>query len=133
MSASLAILPLANASGDPDKDYFADGLTECLHSALVGVRALRVASRGASAVRHGQVARADLGRALDVAAVLEGSVTRLGGQLRLSASLHAAADGGLKPYPRTSGGATPRLAAPNSGDVSGDRENVVGYAGAIVR
>lgn len=93
MSASLAILPLANASGDPDKDYFADGLTECMHSALVGVRALRVASRGASAVRHGQVARADLGRALDVAAVLEGSVTRLGGHLRLSASLHAAADG----------------------------------------
>jgi adenylate cyclase len=90
VSASLAILPLANASGDPDKDYFADGLTECLHSALVGVRALRVASRGASAVHHGQVARADLARALDVAAVLEGSVTRLGGQLRLSASLHAA-------------------------------------------
>lgn len=93
MSASLAILPLANASGDPDKDYFADGLTECLHSALVGVRALRVASRGAAAAHHGQVARADLARALDVAAVLEGSVTRLGGQLRLSAGLHAA-DGG---------------------------------------
>lgn len=92
MTASLAILPLANASGDPDKDYFADGLTECLHSALVGVRALRVASRGTSATRQGQVAQADLGRALDVAAVLEGSVTRLGGQVRLSASLHAASD-----------------------------------------
>ena len=91
--ASLAILPLANASGDLDKDYFADGFTECLHGALVGVRALRLASRGASAAYHGRVARADLGRALDVAAVLEGSVMRPGGTLRLNASLYAAADG----------------------------------------
>lgn len=93
LPASLAILPLANASGDPDKDYFADGLTECLHGALIGVRALRVASRATSAARQGQVAQADLGRALDVATVLEGSIMRLGGRLRLNATLHAAADG----------------------------------------
>jgi adenylate cyclase len=92
LTASLAILPLANASGDPDKDYFADGLTEYLHGSLVGVRALQVASRGTSAAQHGHVSQADLGRALGVAAVLDGSVTRLGGQLRLSVSLRAAAD-----------------------------------------
>ncbi len=94
-AASVAVLPLANASGDPDKDYFADGLTEYLHGSLVGVRALRVASRGSAATQHGQVSLADLGRALDVAAVLDGSVTRLGGQLRLSARLRSAADGSV--------------------------------------
>jgi TolB-like protein/Flp pilus assembly protein TadD len=93
LAASLAVLPLANASGDPDKEYFADGLTEYLHASLVGVRTLRVASRGSAATQHGQVSLADFGRALDVAAVLDGSVTRLGGQLRLSARLRAAADG----------------------------------------
>jgi TolB-like protein/Flp pilus assembly protein TadD len=92
-AASVAVLPLSNASGDPDKEYFADGLTEYIHSALVGVRALRVASRGSAAAQHGQVSLSDLGRVLDVAAVLDGSVTRLGGQLRLSARLRSAADG----------------------------------------
>jgi len=57
-AASIAVLPLANASGDPEKDYFSDGLTEQLHSALTGVCALRVASRGAAAARRGEVALA---------------------------------------------------------------------------
>ncbi len=92
-AASIALLPLANASGDPEKDYFADGLTAQLHSALTGVRALRVASRGAAAALHGQVALPDLGRELGVATVLEGSVSRLGGQLRIAARLLSAADG----------------------------------------
>jgi adenylate cyclase len=92
-AASIAVLPLANASGDPDKEYFADGLTEYLHTSLVGVRGLRVASRGLAATQLGQVSLADLGRALEVAAVLDGSVTRLGGQLRLSARLRSATDG----------------------------------------
>jgi TolB-like protein/Flp pilus assembly protein TadD len=92
-AASIALLPLANASGDPDKDYFADGLTAQLHSALTGVRALRVASRGAAAALRDQVALPDLGRELGVATVLEGSVTRLGGQLRIAARLLSAADG----------------------------------------
>lgn len=89
----MAVLPLANASGDPDKDYFADGLTEYLHGSLVGVRTLRVASRGEAAARQGQASLTDLGRALQVTAVLDGSVTRLGGQLRLNARLRSAADG----------------------------------------
>jgi adenylate cyclase len=90
---AIAVLPLANASGDPDKEYFAEGLTEGLHGALVGVRALRVASRGVATALHGQVSQSELGRALDVGYVLEGSVTRLGGQLRLSARLLSTADG----------------------------------------
>jgi len=93
--ASIALLPLANASGDPEKDYFADGLTAQLHSALTGVRALRVASRGAAAALQGQVALPDLGRELGVATVLEGSVTRLGGQLRIAARLLSTGDGSI--------------------------------------
>lgn len=91
----VAVLPLANASGDPDKEYFADGLTDLLHSALTGVRALRVASRGAAAALQGQGSLSDLGQALQVAWVLDGSVTRLGGRLRLSVRLQAAADGAV--------------------------------------
>lgn len=90
--AAIALLPLANASGDPDKEYFADGLTDHLHSALTGVRALRVASRGDAAVRQGHAALPDLGRELGVAWVLDGSVTRLGGRVRLSVRLQSTAD-----------------------------------------
>jgi TolB-like protein/Tfp pilus assembly protein PilF len=90
---SIAVLPLANASGDPDKEYFADGLTDYLHNALAGVRTLRVASRGAAAAMHGQAALPELGRELGVAWVMDGSVTRLGGRLRLSVRLVATADG----------------------------------------
>ena len=92
-AASIALLPLANASGDPEKDYFADGLTTHLHGALTGVRALRVASLGAASALQGQVALPDLARELGVSTVLEGSVTRLGGQLRIAARLLSAADG----------------------------------------
>ena len=63
-AASLAVVPLANASGDPDKDYFAEGLTEYLHSALTGIRALRVASLGSAAMRQGQAALPTLGKEL---------------------------------------------------------------------
>ncbi|HJQ67030.1 MAG TPA: hypothetical protein VJ816_11655, partial [Gemmatimonadales bacterium] len=62
--AGIAVLPLANASGDPDKDYFADGLTDHLHSALTGIRALRVASRGMAATLQGQASLPELGQDL---------------------------------------------------------------------
>ena len=90
---SLAVLPLANAGGNPDTDYFANGLTDLLHGALNAVRALRVTSRGAASALHEQVTGSDLGRALDVSAILEGSVSRLGGQVRLSVHLRSTADG----------------------------------------
>lgn len=91
---AIALLPLANASGDPDKEYFADGLTDHLHGALTGVRALRVASRGTAAARQG-LGLAELGAELDVTWVLDGSVTRLGGRLRLSVRLQSTADGSV--------------------------------------
>lgn len=89
---SIAVLPLANASGDPDKEYFADGLTDYLHGALTGVRALRVPSRGFAASLQGHASLPELGRELGVAWVLDGSVTRLGGRLRLSVRLQSTAD-----------------------------------------
>ena len=89
---SIAVLPLANASGDPDKDYFADGLTEHLRGALTGVRALRVVSRGEAAALQGR-APAELGKALGVGWMMDGSVTRLGGRLRLSIRLQSTGDG----------------------------------------
>jgi len=66
---SLAVQPLGNASGDSEKEYLADGLTEYLHSALTGVAALRVASRGATAALFGHASLADQGRLLDVQAI----------------------------------------------------------------
>lgn len=94
-AAGIVVLPLANASGDPDKEYFADGLTEYLHGALTGVRALRVPSRGRAAALQGHAALPELGRELGVAWVMDGSVTRLGGRLRLSVRLRSTADGAV--------------------------------------
>ena len=85
--SALAVQPLTNASGDAEKDYLADGITEYLHSALTGVRALRVASRGATAALFGHQSLADQARLLDVTALLDGSVTRLGGSIRVQARL----------------------------------------------
>jgi adenylate cyclase len=94
-AASVAVLPLASASVDPDRDYVARGVTELLHSALTGVRSLRVASRGAAAARHGRVSSADLGQALEVESILEGSVGTQGGHLRLAVRLCAASTGAI--------------------------------------
>jgi TolB-like protein/Flp pilus assembly protein TadD len=94
-AAAIAVLPLANASGDPDKEYFSDGLTEHLHAALTGVRALRVPSRGAVAALQGRVTPPEPDWGLGVAWVMDGSVTRLGGRLRLSVQLQSAADGAI--------------------------------------
>lgn len=92
-TVSLAVQPFANASGDSEKDYLADGITEYLHSELTGVAAVRVASRGATAALAGHVSLADQGRAQGVGELLDGSVTRLGGQIRVQARLVRAADG----------------------------------------
>jgi adenylate cyclase len=91
--ASIAGQPLANASGDSEKDYLADGITEYLHGALTGVAALRVASRGRAAALYAHQSLADQGRLLDVQALLDGSVTALGGQIRVQARLVRVADG----------------------------------------
>jgi TolB-like protein/DNA-binding winged helix-turn-helix (wHTH) protein/Flp pilus assembly protein TadD len=85
---SVAVLPLANLSGDPSQEYLADGMTEELITQLGQIRALRVISR-TSAMSYKNTLRplAEIARELDVQAVLEGSVVHVGDQIRITAQL----------------------------------------------
>jgi eukaryotic-like serine/threonine-protein kinase len=91
---SVAVLPFANLSADPDNQYFSDGLAEELINALTRLSGLRVASRTSSFRFRGrdQDIR-QIGRDLGVGAILEGSVRRAGARLRISAQLTNTADG----------------------------------------
>ena len=85
---SVAVLPFVNLSGDPKDEYFSDGLSEELLSTLVRVRELQVAGRtSAFSFKGTQTDIPTVGRKLNVAAVLEGSVRRAGDRLRISAQL----------------------------------------------
>ena len=93
-ASSIAVLPLANLSGDPSQEYFADGMTEALITDLAKIRALKVISR-TSVMRYKgtQKPLPTIARELNVDAVVEGSVLRVGDQVRISAQLiHAASD-----------------------------------------
>lgn len=85
---SIAVLPFANVSPDPENEYLSDGVTEELIGALGGVRDLQVAARTsvfAYKGRHEDVRT--VGRELGVGSVLEGSVRRAGDRLRITAEL----------------------------------------------
>jgi adenylate cyclase len=84
----LAVLPLANISPDPKDEYFADGLTEELISALSKLRELRVIAR-TSVNQYKSTAKSvsQIGSELDVASVLEGSVRKAGNRLRITLQL----------------------------------------------
>jgi adenylate cyclase len=85
---SIAVLPFANLSGDPQDDYFGDGLAEELLNALSGIEGLKVAARtSAFALRGSQVDVRTIGDTLRVATVLEGSVRRSAGRIRIAAQL----------------------------------------------
>ena len=85
---SLAVLPLENLSGDAAQDYFADGMTDELITQLAHVGALRVISRSSvMTYKHLHKPLAEVGRELDVQAVVEGTVFRSGDRVRLSAQL----------------------------------------------
>ena len=85
---SIAVLPLANLSGDPAQEYFADGMTEALISDLAQIGALRVISRTSVMQFKGtRKALPEIARELKVDAVLEGSVLRAGNRVRISAQL----------------------------------------------
>jgi serine/threonine protein kinase/lipoprotein NlpI len=88
LEQSLVVLPLANVSPDADTEYFADGLTEELIADLSKVRALRVISRSSSMrLRGTSSSPRELGAALGVRYVMEGSVRRAGDQLRVVVQL----------------------------------------------
>ena len=93
-SASVAVLPFANMSNDPDNEYFSDGLTETLLHMLAQIPDLRVAARTSSFAFKGQnVNVREIAAALGVAHILEGSVQRAGDQVRITAQLIRASDG----------------------------------------
>lgn len=91
---SIAVLPFANMSGDPDQDYFADGISEDLITGLAHIRWLFVIARNSSFVyKHRALDVKQVSRELGVRYVLEGSVRRAGGQLRITAQLVDAVTG----------------------------------------
>jgi serine/threonine-protein kinase len=91
---SLAVLPLENLSPGPDDDFFADGMTDALITTLAQIRALRVISR--TSVMRFKGARQplpEIAQALNVDAIVEGTVLRSHGRVRIAAQLiHAASD-----------------------------------------
>ena len=85
---SLAVLPLENLSGDPKQEYYADGMTEELTTDLSQISALRVISRTSVMQYKGtKKPMPEIARELNVDAVLEGSVLRSGGRVRITAQL----------------------------------------------
>ncbi|MFO7654404.1 MAG: protein kinase [Candidatus Krumholzibacteriia bacterium] len=93
-AASIAVLPFVNMSPDPDNQYFGDGLAEELLNALAQIPGLRVAARtSAFRFRDAETDIREIGRQLNVGAVLEGSVRRAGDRLRVMAQLIAVKDG----------------------------------------
>jgi len=91
---SIAVLPFQNMSGDPDQEYFADGMVEEIITALSRIRWLFVIARNSSFTYKGQsVDVKQVGRELGVAYVLEGSVRRAGHRVRITGQLIDAVTG----------------------------------------
>jgi TolB-like protein len=91
---SVAVLPFVNMSGDAENEYFSDGLTETLLNMLAQLPDLRVAARTSSFAFKGQnKSIVEIAKALGVAHVLEGSVQKAGGRVRVTAQLIRADDG----------------------------------------
>jgi len=91
---SIAVLPFANLSNDRENEYFSDGMTEELNTALSKVEGLRVsASPSSFALKNTRLSATGIGDTLHVATLLEGSVRRAGNRVRISARLVNARDG----------------------------------------
>jgi TolB-like protein len=85
---SIAVLPFANMSGDPEQDYFVDGMVEEFISALSRIRWLFVIARNSSFTYKGQAVDVkQVGRELGVRYLLEGSVRKAGGRVRITGQL----------------------------------------------
>ena len=91
---SIAVLPFANLSADPEQEYFCDGLAEELIDALARLEGLRVVARTSAFQFRGKGHDlTDVGAKLKVKTILEGSVRKAGNRLRINAQLISAADG----------------------------------------
>ena len=91
---SIAVLPLANMSADPENEYFSDGMTEEIINALSKVPGMQVASRTSSFAFKGKEADVrEIGEKLGVASVLEGSVRKVGARIRITAQLVSVENG----------------------------------------
>jgi len=90
----VCVLPFVNMGGDPEQEYFSDGITEDLITDLSKVSALRVVARNTSFIYKRQsVETRSLGRDLGVSHVVEGSVRKAGNRLRITAQLIDASTG----------------------------------------
>jgi len=91
---SIAVLPFANLSADPDQEYFCDGMAEELISALARVKGLSVAARTSAFQFKGRsLDVSEIGERLKVQTILEGSVRKMGNRLRITAQLVDVHDG----------------------------------------
>jgi adenylate cyclase len=91
---SLAVMPFQNISGDPEQEYFADGMVEEIITALSRIRWLFVIARNSSFTYKGQAIDVkQVGRELGVRYVLEGAVRKAGGRVRITAQLIDALSG----------------------------------------
>ncbi|WP_044548160.1 winged helix-turn-helix domain-containing tetratricopeptide repeat protein [Mesorhizobium japonicum] len=92
---SIAVLPFVNLSGDPDQDYFADGMVEDIITGLSRIRWLFVIARNSSFTYKGRaVDMKQVGQELGVRYVLEGSVRKVGSRVRITGQLIDTEDGG---------------------------------------
>ncbi len=93
-SRAIAVLPFVNASADPENEYFSDGMTDELITALTKVEGLRVASRtSVFALKNVREDVRALGARLNVSTVLEGTVRKAGNQIRITVQLTGVRDG----------------------------------------
>jgi TolB-like protein/class 3 adenylate cyclase len=91
---SIAVLPFANMSGDPEQEYFADGMVEEIITALSRIRWLFVIARNSTFTYKGRAVDVkEVGRELGVRYVLEGSVRKAGGRVRITGQLIDALSG----------------------------------------
>ncbi len=91
---SIAVLPFVNLSGDPEQEYFCDGMAEEIINGLTHVEGLRVVARtSAFSFRGKKIDIREIGSRLNVETLLEGSVRKAGNRVRITAQLISVADG----------------------------------------
>jgi len=84
---SIVVLPLQNLTGDPQRDFFVDGVTETLVTELAQIHSLRVSLRGAPSLFKTKLSVREIAKQLDADAVLEGAVLQSGSRVRISVRL----------------------------------------------